>query len=114
MPRVRHRPSTMSPGSIGHRFAPWRNADSAHNAWCSTTLRYMNKSYGVLGDGLFERARANPLLTPERWPYRINAVMNAAATMVGDQTLLLCRVEDRRGLSHLTIARSGDGISNWV
>lgn len=74
----------------------------------------MNKSYGVVGDGLFERARGNPLLTPERWPYRINAVMNAAATTVGDETLLLCRVEDRRGLSHLTIARSRDGISNWV
>ena len=37
----------------------------------------MNKSSGVVGDGLFERARGNPLLTPERWPYRINAVMNA-------------------------------------
>ena len=66
----------------------------------------MSKSYGVVGDGLFERARGNPLLTPERWPYRINAVMNAAATTVGDDTLLLCRVEDRRGFSHLTIARS--------
>lgn len=74
----------------------------------------MSESYAALGDDLFVRARGNPLLTPERWPYRINAVMNAAATMVGDQTLLLCRVEDRRGLSHLTIARSSDGISNWV
>ena len=74
----------------------------------------MSKSYGVVGDGLFERARGNPLLTPERWPYRINAVMNAAATTVGDDTLLLCRVEDRRGFSHLTIARSNDGVSNWV
>jgi predicted GH43/DUF377 family glycosyl hydrolase len=67
-----------------------------------------------VGDALFERARGNPLLTPERWPYRINAVMNAGATMVGDQTVLLCRVEDRRGLSHLTVARSSDGVANWV
>lgn len=74
----------------------------------------MNRSYGVVGDGLFERARGNPLLSPERWPYRINAVMNAAATTVGAETLLLCRVEDRRGLSHLTVARSRDGVSNWV
>jgi predicted GH43/DUF377 family glycosyl hydrolase len=74
----------------------------------------MNKSYGVEGDDLFERARNNPILTPERWPYRINAVMNAAATTVADDTLLLCRVEDRRGLSHLTIARSRDGRTNWV
>ncbi len=66
------------------------------------------------GDGLFERARGNPLLTPERWPYPVNAVMNAGATVVGDETVLLCRVEDRRGISHLTVARSRDGISNWI
>ena len=74
----------------------------------------MSKSYAVGGDDLFVRARGNPILTPERWPYRINAVMNAAATTVGDETLLLCRVEDRRGFSHLTIARSADGVTNWV
>ena len=75
----------------------------------------MNKSSGiVVGDGLFARARGNPLLVPERWPYRVNAVMNAGATMVGTDTVLLCRVEDRRGISHLTVARSRDGISNWV
>jgi predicted GH43/DUF377 family glycosyl hydrolase len=28
-------------------------------------------------------------------------------------TLLLCRVEDRRGHSHLTVARSVNGIDNW-
>jgi predicted GH43/DUF377 family glycosyl hydrolase len=75
----------------------------------------MNRSSGVVvGDGLFARARGNPLLSPERWPYRINAVMNAGATMVGTDTVLLCRVEDRRGFSHLTVARSNDGVSNWV
>ena len=74
----------------------------------------MNKSSAVVGDGLFERARGNPILTPERWPYQINAVMNAGATMVGEDTVLLCRVEDRRGISHLTVARSRDGVSNWV
>jgi beta-1,2-mannobiose phosphorylase / 1,2-beta-oligomannan phosphorylase len=63
---------------------------------------------------LFTRHRGNPLLTPERWPYSINTVMNAAATRVGDETVLLCRVEDRRGFSHLTCARSPDGASNWV
>jgi predicted GH43/DUF377 family glycosyl hydrolase len=63
---------------------------------------------------LFTRHPGNPLLSPERWPYSINAVMNAGATLVGDETLLLCRVEDRRGFSHLTCARSRDGASNWV
>jgi len=75
----------------------------------------MTRPFGVVvGDGLFARARGNPLLTPTRWPYRVNAVMNAGATPVGDQTVLLCRVEDRRGISHLTVARSADGVSNWV
>ena len=63
---------------------------------------------------LFTRHSGNPLLAPERWPYPINAVLNAGATMVGDETVLLCRVEDRRGFSHLTCARSRDGASNWV
>lgn len=29
-------------------------------------------------------------------------------------TLLLCRVEDYRGLSHLCVARSADGVSDWA
>src|ERR1700712_1054915 len=108
------RQSTRWQCSIGRRAGRSPNAASARSAWWRTTLPYMNKSYGVAGDGLFERARGNPLLTPERWPYRINAVMSAAATVRGDAAVLLCRVEDRRGFSHLTIARSRDGISNWV
>lgn len=63
---------------------------------------------------LFTRYPGNPVLSPERWPYPVNAVMNAGATRVGDETVLLCRVEDRRGFSHLTCARSRDGASNWV
>jgi beta-1,2-mannobiose phosphorylase / 1,2-beta-oligomannan phosphorylase len=63
---------------------------------------------------LFTRHPANPMLSPERWPYAVNAVMNAGATRVGDEIVLLCRVEDRRGFSHLACARSPDGTSNWV
>jgi predicted GH43/DUF377 family glycosyl hydrolase len=63
---------------------------------------------------LFTRHAGNPLLSPERWPYSINAVMNAGAARVGDETVLLCRVEDRRGFSHLACARSADGVSNWL
>ena len=40
--------------------------------------------------------------------------MNAGATRMGDETVLVCRAEDRRGFSHLTCARSRDGVSNWV
>jgi predicted GH43/DUF377 family glycosyl hydrolase len=63
---------------------------------------------------LFTRHPGNPMLSPERWPYAVNAVMNAGATRVGDEIVLLCRVEDRRGFSHLACARSPDGTSNWV
>jgi predicted GH43/DUF377 family glycosyl hydrolase len=66
------------------------------------------------GSELFRRHPGNPLLAPNRWPYPVNAVMNAGAAIVDEETVLLCRVEDRRGISHLTAARSPDGISNWV
>ena len=63
---------------------------------------------------LFTRHPGNPVLSPERWPYAVNAVMNAGAAAVGEEIVLLCRVEDRRGFSHLACARSPDGASNWV
>ena len=64
---------------------------------------------------LFTRYPGNPILTQDNWPYPINSVMNAGAAKLADgTTLLLCRVEDRRGLSHLCSARSVNGIDNWV
>lgn len=74
----------------------------------------MTHAASPVGSDLFRRSIGNPILAPNRWPYPINAVMNAAATLVGSETVLLCRVEDRRGFSHLTVARSSDGVSNWV
>lgn len=65
-------------------------------------------------DKLFTRFDGNPILAPARWPYPANAVMNAGATMNDGRTVLVCRVEDYRGFSHITTATSGDGFSNWV
>jgi beta-1,2-mannobiose phosphorylase / 1,2-beta-oligomannan phosphorylase len=63
---------------------------------------------------LFHRSNLNPILKAEDWPYPINSVFNAGATLLRDgTTLLLCRVEDRRGLSHLCAARSSNGIDGW-
>jgi predicted GH43/DUF377 family glycosyl hydrolase len=62
---------------------------------------------------LFTRHIQNPILTAEHWPYPAHTVFNAGACQVRDETILLARVEDRRGHSHLTVARSNDGISNW-
>jgi predicted GH43/DUF377 family glycosyl hydrolase len=63
---------------------------------------------------LFHRHELNPILTAADWPYPINSVFNAGATLLPDgTTLLLCRVEDRRGLSHFCAARSANGIDGW-
>lgn len=62
---------------------------------------------------LFTRHDANPLLGPEDWPVPVNAVFNPGAALVNGETVLLCRVEDRRGISHLTVARSADGVTGW-
>ncbi|HLK14811.1 MAG TPA: hypothetical protein VKT78_08400 [Fimbriimonadaceae bacterium] len=66
-------------------------------------------------DSLFVRSLANPILTADMWPYPCHSVFNPAATMLPDgTTLLLCRVEDQRGISHLTAARSANGVDGWV
>ncbi|MCD6217782.1 glycosidase [bacterium] len=62
---------------------------------------------------LFKRHPHNPLLTVDDWPYPCNSVFNAGATKFEDDYLILVRVEDHRGFSHLTAARSHDGITDW-
>lgn len=63
---------------------------------------------------LFHRFSGNPILTAEHWPYPIHAPFNPGATLLADgTTLLLARVEDFRGLSHLCAARSKDGATDW-
>lgn len=63
---------------------------------------------------IFRRHQGNPILTAADWPYPINSVFNAGAVILADgTTLLLCRVEDRRGLSHLCAARSVNGVDGW-
>jgi beta-1,4-mannooligosaccharide/beta-1,4-mannosyl-N-acetylglucosamine phosphorylase len=62
---------------------------------------------------LFKRYEGNPILTPEIWPYPANAVFNPGAVKLNTEVLLLVRVEDMRGFSHLTVARSADGFTNW-
>ncbi len=64
---------------------------------------------------LFQRHAQNPILTAADWPYPAHSVFNAGATKLKDgTTLLLCRVEDRRGHSHLCAARSANGVDGWV
>jgi len=63
---------------------------------------------------LLTRYEHNPILTARDWHYTVNTVFNPGAVLLPDgSTLLLCRVEDRRGISHLCAARSANGIDNW-
>lgn len=62
---------------------------------------------------LFVRHPKNPIIITADLPYQANTVFNAAAALVEGQTLLLIRIEDRRGMSHLTAARSRDGVTGW-
>ena len=64
---------------------------------------------------LFHRHAGNPILQASDWPYPVHTVFNPGATLLPDgTTLLLCRVEDRRGISHLCAVRSANGIDGWV
>jgi predicted GH43/DUF377 family glycosyl hydrolase len=63
---------------------------------------------------LFQRFAGNPILTVADWPYPANSVFNCGATLLPTgETLLLCRVEDRRGISHLSVAKSANGFTQW-
>jgi len=76
--------------------------------WTMNELLRQKKAYE-----LFRRYEGNPILTPDNWPYPANAVFNPAAAKLNTETLLLVRVEDMRGFSHLTVARSEDGFTDW-
>ncbi|HEX7319150.1 MAG TPA: glycosidase [bacterium] len=63
---------------------------------------------------LIQRHPKNPILTAQDWPYPVNSVFNPGAVLLPDKTtLLLCRVEDRSGRSHLCAARSPNGVDSW-
>ena len=62
---------------------------------------------------LFQRCKKNPILTVEDWPYQAHSVFNPAAAIVDGTILLMVRVEDHRGFSHLTVAKSKNGIDGW-
>ncbi len=71
--------------------------------------------FGAMSDHapLLTRHPGNPIITAAALPYPVNSVFNPAAAVVDGETLLLMRVEDRRGISHLSVARSADGVSGW-
>ena len=82
------------------------------------------RSSRVSGSGVSERraeraARALPPASRQPDPDRrrlagsVNVVFNPAAALVGGETVLVARVEALTGISHLTVARSANGIDGW-
>jgi predicted GH43/DUF377 family glycosyl hydrolase len=67
----------------------------------------------VLEKELFERHPANPIITAEDLPYPCDSVLNPAAVQVDGDVVLLMRVVDQVGSSHLTVARSKNGVDSW-
>lgn len=66
------------------------------------------------GVELFKRYNeGKPILQPSDFPYPVVAVLNAGAVNFENKTLLLLRVEDGTGISHLTKATSEDGKTDW-
>lgn len=63
---------------------------------------------------VFTRYEGNPILTARQWPNIVNAVFNPGATTFEGETLLLVPVEDRSGMSRLTVARSANGYTDWT
>ncbi len=62
---------------------------------------------------LFIREKSNPIITSENMPYDVNTVFNPGVAEYDGQIVLLLRVEDLQGQSHLTVARSKNGVDNW-
>jgi predicted GH43/DUF377 family glycosyl hydrolase len=62
------------------------------------------------GRDLLHRWRRNPILTIEDIPYRCNTVFNGTPVKVGDEYLMIVRIEGQQGYSFFALARSGDGL----
>lgn len=63
---------------------------------------------------IFRRYKNNPVIGPDDLLYPANAVFNPGAVVYENKVLLLMRVEDLCGFSHLTKAVSNDGFENWI
>lgn len=62
---------------------------------------------------IFVRFGGGPILTPHDLSFQVNAVLNPGVTEVDGETVLLLRIEDRQGLSHIRVARSRNGVDGW-
>jgi predicted GH43/DUF377 family glycosyl hydrolase len=77
--------------------------------------KYVDNSHSIEkpSASIFRRCELNPLITTKDLLYPANTVFNAGAANLGHHVALLLRVESCSGRSHLTLALSKDGITNW-
>ncbi len=66
-----------------------------------------------MADDIFKRVRNQPIITPEHMPFKASAVFNPGVVAYGNEVLLLLRIEDRRGISQIRVARSRNGVDHW-
>ena len=62
---------------------------------------------------LFIWHKANSIIQARGITYQPNSVFNVGTDRFIDDTLLLMRVKDCRGISHLTAAHNWDCITDW-
>src|SRR5436190_17278030 len=112
--RARQRRSErQSRSGIDARLPPRRAPPRCCRRPRRRTRAHTRTGVGVSARELFQRHPGNPILTAADWPYPANAVFNPAAAAANGGIVLLARVEDRRGISHLTVARSANGLDGW-
>lgn len=58
---------------------------------------------------VFHRWEGNPIINLEDIPFRCNTVFNGTPVKIGDEYLILLRVESRQGYSAFALARSRNG-----
>jgi predicted GH43/DUF377 family glycosyl hydrolase len=62
---------------------------------------------------LFHRHGRDPLISSADLPIPSHAVFNPGVAEKDGEVVLLLRVEDRQGLSHIRVARSRNGVDGW-
>jgi beta-1,4-mannooligosaccharide/beta-1,4-mannosyl-N-acetylglucosamine phosphorylase len=62
---------------------------------------------------VFLRWKGNPIFTTDRLPFKSNGVFNPGVALVDGEVVLLLRIEDQEGTSHLRVARSANGVDHW-
>jgi len=64
-------------------------------------------------DEVFTRRIRGPILTPADVPFHVNGILNPGVAEMDGEVVLLVRIEDRQGISHLRVARSRNGVDGW-